>query len=236
METAGSSRSNRRKGRELALQALYQIEITGDTSADAVDLFLSHFEGNARAKDFARELVSGVVSQRVEVDRRIAQCTENWKLGRRFLKVDRVLARHARRIARATQIAEGFILDRRHVDGGEIARAQEPRELDGITPIRLDAVAGLLGDQRRRDDLTRQTLRGQIAVEAVPARARFIDERERPRLTLQASQQLIDVCLPCANGADKHGRLSAPAGGMRDRDGIFVDVKTDEQWSRLRHG
>ena len=31
METAGSSRSNRRKGRELALQALYQIEITGDT-------------------------------------------------------------------------------------------------------------------------------------------------------------------------------------------------------------
>ena len=51
----------RRKGRELALQALYQIEITGDASAAAVDLFLSHFEGSAQAKEFARRLVSGVV-------------------------------------------------------------------------------------------------------------------------------------------------------------------------------
>ncbi len=60
----------------------------------------------------------------------------------------------------------------------------------------IDAVARLLGDQRRRDDLTRQTLRGQIAVEAVPAWARFIGERERARLPLQTSQQLIDVGLP----------------------------------------
>jgi len=92
METAGSARSIRRKGRELALQALYQIEITGDTSVSAVDLFLSHFEGNPAAKEFARRLVSGVVSQRVEIDRRIAQSTENWKLGR-LAKVDLVLLR-----------------------------------------------------------------------------------------------------------------------------------------------
>jgi N utilization substance protein B len=94
METAGAIRSTRRKGRELAVQALYQIEITGDTSAGAVELFLSHFEGNAAAKEFARRLVSGVVSQRAEVDRRIAQSTENWKLGR-LAKVDLVLLRMA---------------------------------------------------------------------------------------------------------------------------------------------
>ncbi|HEY7558234.1 MAG TPA: transcription antitermination factor NusB [Candidatus Binatia bacterium] len=94
METASAVRSNRRKGRELALQALYQIEITGDTSAGAVELFLSHFEGNKTAKDFARELVSGVVSRRMEIDRRIEQCTEHWKLGR-LAKVDLVLLRLA---------------------------------------------------------------------------------------------------------------------------------------------
>jgi N utilization substance protein B len=93
-ETASAVRSNRRKGRELALQALYQIEITGDTSAGAVELFLSHFEGNKTAKDFARELVSGVVSRRTEIDRRIEQCTEHWKLGR-LAKVDLVLLRLA---------------------------------------------------------------------------------------------------------------------------------------------
>lgn len=84
----------RRKGRELALQALYQIEITGDSSIAAVDLFLQHFEGGAKAKEFARRLVSGVVSQRPELDRLIEQSTENWKLAR-LAKVEHELLRLA---------------------------------------------------------------------------------------------------------------------------------------------
>jgi len=91
---AGSVRGTRRKGRELALQALYQIEMTGDISAGAVDSFLNHFEGAAKAKEFARRLVSGVVSQRSEIDRRIEQSTENWKLAR-LAKVDLLILRLA---------------------------------------------------------------------------------------------------------------------------------------------
>lgn len=89
-----SPRGNRRKGRELALQALYQIEITGDPSVAAVELFLQHFEGNAKAKEFARRLVSGTVSQLAEIDRLIDQATENWKLAR-LAKVEYVLLRLA---------------------------------------------------------------------------------------------------------------------------------------------
>lgn len=85
---------NRRKGRELALQALYQIEITGDASMAAVDLFLNHFEGNPEAKEFARRLVSGVISQRVDIDAIIQRCTEHWKL-MRLAKVDLVILRMA---------------------------------------------------------------------------------------------------------------------------------------------
>jgi transcription antitermination protein NusB len=84
----------RRKGRELALQALYQIEITGDASMAAVDLFLNHFEGNPEAKEFARRLVSGVISQRMEIDGIIQRCTEHWKL-MRLAKVDLVILRMA---------------------------------------------------------------------------------------------------------------------------------------------
>jgi transcription antitermination protein NusB len=87
-------KGTRRKGRELALQALYQIEITGDPSVRAVDLFLEHFEGNAKAKEFARRLVSGVVSQRPALDQAIEQSTENWKL-ERLAKVDLVILRMA---------------------------------------------------------------------------------------------------------------------------------------------
>ncbi|HKY09426.1 MAG TPA: transcription antitermination factor NusB [Candidatus Binatia bacterium] len=89
-----SGRSTRRKGRELALQALYQIEITGDPSVGAVELFLRHFEGTAKAKEFARRLVSGVVSQRPAIDQAIEQSTENWKLAR-LAKVDLVILRMA---------------------------------------------------------------------------------------------------------------------------------------------
>jgi transcription antitermination protein NusB len=85
---------NRRKGRELALQALYQIEITGDASDAAVELFLSHFEGSAQAKEFARRLVAGVVNQRAEIDRLIQRSAEHWKL-LRMAKVDLVILRVA---------------------------------------------------------------------------------------------------------------------------------------------
>lgn len=85
---------NRRKGRELALQALYQIEMTGDSTASALEVFLSHFEGSQVAKEFARRLISGVVNQRVEIDRLIAQCSEHWKLTR-MAKVDLVILRMA---------------------------------------------------------------------------------------------------------------------------------------------
>ena len=91
---AGSVRGTRRKGRELALQALYQIEMTGDISAGAVDSFLNHFEGAAKAKEFARRLVSGVISERSEIDCRIEECTENWKLTR-LAKVDFLILRLA---------------------------------------------------------------------------------------------------------------------------------------------
>ena len=59
-----------------------------------MDLFLQHFEGDAKAKEFARRLVSGVVSQRPELDRLIDLSTENWKLAR-LAKVEHELLRLA---------------------------------------------------------------------------------------------------------------------------------------------
>ncbi len=84
----------RRKGRELALQALYQIGMTGDASPKAVEFFLSHFEGRAAARDFARRLVLGVMTHKEEIDRLIEQVTDHWKLSR-MAKVDLTILRMA---------------------------------------------------------------------------------------------------------------------------------------------
>ncbi|MFQ5849389.1 MAG: transcription antitermination factor NusB [Candidatus Binatia bacterium] len=77
----------RRRGRVLALQALYQIEMTGDASPAALELFWGYFEGSHKAREFARRLVSGVVMHREEIDRLIEQCADHWKLTR-MPKVD----------------------------------------------------------------------------------------------------------------------------------------------------
>lgn len=84
----------RRHGRELAVQALYQIEVTEDASPRSLSLFLSHFEGGAEAKEFARRLIAGVLEHREEIDRRIKETSEHWKLDR-IAKVDLVILRLA---------------------------------------------------------------------------------------------------------------------------------------------
>ena len=76
------------------MQALYQVEVTGDASVKSLALFLSHFEGGVDAKDFARRLIAGVLEHREEIDRRIEETAENWKLDR-IAKVDLVILRLA---------------------------------------------------------------------------------------------------------------------------------------------
>ena len=76
------------------MQALYQVEVTGDASMKSLALFLSHFEGGVEAKDFARRLIAGVLEHRAEIDRRIEETAENWKLDR-IAKVDLVILRLA---------------------------------------------------------------------------------------------------------------------------------------------
>lgn len=55
---------------------------------------MGHFEGSAKARDFARRLVSGVIAHREEIDRLIEQSADHWKLTR-IAKVDLTILRMA---------------------------------------------------------------------------------------------------------------------------------------------
>jgi N utilization substance protein B len=84
----------RRRGREIGLQILYQIEMTGDASPEALDFFCRHFHGSPKALAFARRLVSGVLDHHDEIDRFIKRSAEHWKLSR-MAKVDLAILRMA---------------------------------------------------------------------------------------------------------------------------------------------
>ncbi len=73
----------RRAGRELALQALYQLDMRPEGERDAaLALFFSYFDGPEAVRAFARELVEGVLRDRERIDELIAAATENWRLSR----------------------------------------------------------------------------------------------------------------------------------------------------------
>jgi transcription antitermination protein NusB len=85
----------RREARELALQALYQLDVTGESEAEpALAVFWTHFDAASEVRRFARELVEGVRANRERIDALISASVEHWRLPR-LSGVDRNLLRLA---------------------------------------------------------------------------------------------------------------------------------------------
>jgi transcription antitermination protein NusB len=96
---------SRRRGREVALQILYQLDVQDQlTDEQALGLFWRHFAtrdeepvselDNDEARGFAEELVKGVRAHLAEIDTQLGQASKNWRL-ERMARVDRNLLRLA---------------------------------------------------------------------------------------------------------------------------------------------
>jgi N utilization substance protein B len=85
----------RRRGRELALQALYQMDVTGEPQQPAAELW-RHFAESEPPADtsriFADELVHGVLETRARIDELIAASAEHWRIDR-LSQIDRNILR-----------------------------------------------------------------------------------------------------------------------------------------------
>lgn len=93
--------NSRRKGRESALQILYQLEITASldsvsraNASDAIEKFFEHFETQEDVLDHATSLVHGVLLNHTRIDELIAKNSEKWRI-ERMAMVDRNILRIA---------------------------------------------------------------------------------------------------------------------------------------------
>lgn len=84
----------RTRARELALQALYQLDIRGVEVLDDVGRFLSESEAEPEVRQFARLLIDGCWEYRARLDQTIGEVAENWEI-RRMAVVDRNVLRLA---------------------------------------------------------------------------------------------------------------------------------------------
>ncbi len=89
-----SRRGARRKAREKALQLLFQIEATGDSTETACAAYWAQFPAGPEARRYAQQLVDLVGLHRDAIDTTLAAAAEHWTLAR-MNPVDRSLLRLA---------------------------------------------------------------------------------------------------------------------------------------------
>lgn len=89
----------RRRSRQVALQVLYALDLTESSGAEepvdverAFDLVAENFESPDAAREFAMELVRGIVRNRAELDALLAEHATNWRISR-MAAVDRNILR-----------------------------------------------------------------------------------------------------------------------------------------------
>ena len=70
----------RRKARELALQALYEVDSAGHEPEEVVDHLLSEEGLPEENANFTRELVSGVIQNREKIDENIQNFAPAWPI------------------------------------------------------------------------------------------------------------------------------------------------------------
>ena len=86
--------SVRRRAREIALQVLYQLDITKQEGPKAITQWEANFSSSEGTDEFAKRIVLGVVDHAPEIDQLIERFSENWRLNRMTL-VDRNILRMA---------------------------------------------------------------------------------------------------------------------------------------------
>ena len=86
----------RRRSRELAMQALFFMDIQGKSidAKDMVALFLDNFKPSKKSTPFFLTLINGVIENKDTIDRIIEQISSNWKVSR-MSGVDRNILRIA---------------------------------------------------------------------------------------------------------------------------------------------
>ena len=89
-----SKMKRRSRARELALQTLYQVDLTRETERANIDAFLDEQEAEEEPREFARALVHGTLEHQEEIDEKIAEGTQNWAISRMAV-IDRNVLRLA---------------------------------------------------------------------------------------------------------------------------------------------
>jgi transcription antitermination protein NusB len=135
----------RHSGREAALQMLFQLEASGASTTQTIELFWRLFEADPEGRPYADEIVTGVGDQLAAVDKAIATASQNWRL-ERMSRVDRNLLRMSTwELMKRKDVPRAVVID----EAVELAKEYGTEDSSGFVNGVLDRIANDLG---RNDD------------------------------------------------------------------------------------
>lgn len=148
----------RRSGREAALQMLFQLEASGASAAQTIEMFWrasadADFAPDPEGRSYADTIVRGVADRLADVDKRIAAASQNWRL-ERMGRVDRNLLRMSTwELMEQKDVPRAVVID----EAVELAKSYGTEDSSGFVNGVLDRIANDLG---RTDDAPGSTKRG----------------------------------------------------------------------------
>jgi hypothetical protein len=138
--------------------------------------------------------------------------------------------------ARPAEGAAGVIFPRGDIDGGQLTRAPQAGQLDGVTRVSLDAIAGLLGKQGRGDDPADVASCGKITREPGATRPRFLDKDQVWGLGWPLSNAWITSGLPGADGAEADDLGIVVVGDVGHGHRVLMDLQSEGKRARWVQG
>ena len=72
----------RRQARELAMQALFYMDIRKDASEEMLEYFCDCFYPSKKSRPFFIKLVNGVLGAKDQIDALVERFSQNWKINR----------------------------------------------------------------------------------------------------------------------------------------------------------
>jgi N utilization substance protein B len=140
----------RHQGRELALKALYRIDICGGASSDDLTALFESFPAEESARTFAVRLMEGVRSEQPTLDKHLADALEHWSV-KRLSRVDHNVMRIALyELLRMEDIPARVTID----EAIELAKCYGDIESGRFVNGVLDEIAGRLGLKQKGEENT----------------------------------------------------------------------------------
>ena len=137
----------RERARELAIQALAQLDVQGDDFLSEVDFFINSSNFPESSKKLARKLVDITWSNRKKCDEYIGKTVKHWQI-QRIALIDRTILRLAiAELLYRPEVPMRVILDQAIELVKKYSTAESPQFINGI----LDAVVRKMEHESRQE-------------------------------------------------------------------------------------